>query len=140
MKILIVLVLLCGGARAAEKPRPKFYYDLGPETIAIFSYPKRQQDNYAVFAHSCSQCHTLARPINSPFVTRGDWKRYVSAMHAKAKKRGGPSFSPDEAKMIIDFLVYDAKIRKVDQAAAFAAQTKRLKARFAASSSTTDRG
>ncbi|MFI5345405.1 MAG: hypothetical protein ACHQ51_03420 [Elusimicrobiota bacterium] len=133
MRILIALLVLCGGAdgaSAAAKAARHFYYDAGPETVDIFSYPKAQQGNYAVFAHSCSQCHTLARPINSPYITRGDWSRYVSAMHVKAKARGGPSFSPDEAKLIIDFLVYDAKIRKVEHKAAFAVLTKDLKKKF----------
>ena len=132
MKMLIAFLMLCGRASASGKAAKRFYYDLGPETIDIFSYPKAQQGNYAVFAHSCSQCHTLARPINSPYVARKDWSRYVSAMHAKAKAKGGLSFSPAEARLIVDFLVYDSKIRKVDHKAAFDALTRDLKKKFAA--------
>lgn len=134
MKMLIAVLMLCGGASAAGKAARRFYYDLGPETVDIYSYPKAQQGNYAVFAHSCSQCHTLARPINAPYVTRKDWSRYVTGMHAKAKAKGGLSFSPAEAALIVDFLVYDSKIRKVDHKAAFDALTKGLKKQFALAS------
>src|SRR6266849_943250 len=54
----------------------KYYYDLGPAKIDASNYPQNQQKNYALFAKTCSQCHTLARPINSPRESYVAWKFY----------------------------------------------------------------
>src|SRR3990172_9822175 len=72
---------------SAEQFEARFYYDLGAAEIDISSYPKKQQDGYAVFARTCSQCHTLARPINAPFAVRKDWERYIQRMHIRTESR-----------------------------------------------------
>ncbi len=131
MKAALV-VLIAGTAWAGDKLtdeqlKAKFYNDLGPSTIDVSAYPKQQQDAYTLFAHTCSQCHALARPINAPLIKREDWKRFISRMHMKTKVTAGTSISKEDAAKIADFLAFDAKIRKVDGKAAFDAQTERLK-------------
>lgn len=128
-------ILLVGAASAAEKftkeqLNARFYYDLGPAEADVSSYPQAQKDNYGVFARNCSQCHTLARPINAPIVSRKDWKRYVQRMHLKTKVSSGTAISKEDAKAIVDFLAYDSKVRKVDRKAGFAAKTAELQRLF----------
>ncbi|MDD5302063.1 MAG: hypothetical protein PHS14_03055 [Elusimicrobia bacterium] len=138
MKTLLALSLLILSCPAqakdrftAEQREARFYYDLGPKEIDVTSYPKAQQENYRTFAKTCSQCHTLARPINSPLVTREDWKRFVRRMHVRTKERPGAAITADAAKAAIDFLAYDSEVRKVKGKADFAALTHKLEALFA---------
>ncbi len=97
-----------GELRSQDEEVKTFPFDKGPETIDVSSYPKEQQDNYPVFAEKCSKCHTLARPINSPFALPEEWDAYVHKM--QHKKRSG--VDADSAKTIIDFLSYDSSVRK----------------------------
>jgi hypothetical protein len=127
--------LLFEGARAGEsftdeQLKARFYYDLGPAEADVSTYPKEQQENYGVFARSCSQCHTLARPLNSPIVSRKDWKRYVLRMHLRTKVAPGTAFRKEDAQAVVDFLTYDSVARKVQGKAAFDAQTASLKNLF----------
>lgn len=133
--ILITALLVAAGAVAAvaaDAPAKdaRFYYDLGPATVDVSAYPKKQQDQYAVFSKTCSQCHTLARPINAPYAKLEDWKRYVTRMHGKTKNAAGTAFSKKDSLAIIDFLAFDSKIRKLDKKTAFEAQTADLKKQF----------
>lgn len=132
---LAAALALAGTAWAAEKYTQeqlgaRFYYDLGPAEADVSSYPKTQQAGYAVFKRVCSQCHTTARPLNSPLVKREDWRRYVRRMHARTKVYAGTSVGKKDAEAIIDFLSYDARKRKVEQKAGFEAQTKELRRLF----------
>ncbi len=128
-------ILMAGTAWAGEKfadeqLKARFYYDLGPATVDVSAYPKRQQDNYGVFARTCSQCHTLARPINSPIARKEDWKRYITRMHNKTKIASNTGFSKDDAHFILDFLAFDSNIRKVKGKGVFDAKTSELKLLF----------
>ena len=107
-----------------------YYYDLGPDEIDVSSYPQRQKDQYALFAKTCSQCHTLARAINSPHVGRGAWEIYVLRMRLRSQFKGGTAITRKEAKAILNFLAYDAKVRKVSGKAEFKSLTRRLRKRF----------
>jgi hypothetical protein len=108
--------------------------DLGPAEIDVSGYPKEMRQSYRVFAFKCSACHTIARPINSQFLEltpeelaaakKDDpdlfkdnkvvmaeekiWSRYVKRMMLKPGCPVGK-----DAKTIYEFLVYDAKIRKM---------------------------
>ena len=116
----LILAAGWGAARLAAEDAPQadssddavkeFPFDKGPDTIDVSAYPQEQQDNYALFSQKCSKCHTLARPINSPFALPDEWETYVHKM--QHKKRSG--VDEDSAKRIIDFLVFDSKIRKKD--------------------------
>lgn len=137
MRALLALALLALPALAAEERftperlEARFYYDLGPKEVDTAAYPPKQRENYRAFAAACSQCHTLARPLNAPYVSREDWKRYVKRMHAKTKERAGASIGKADAEAAVVFLAYDAQIRKVKGRAAFEAKTAELKALFA---------
>ena len=107
----------------------RFYMDLGPDAVDTSAYPRKAQDGYAVFVKVCSQCHTLARPLNAPEATREDWKKHVGRMHEKTLVYGWwTDFAKADAEKILDFLEHDSKIRKLDDAAGFVAGTERLKA------------
>lgn len=130
---VLLLVSASAAARAAEeKQAPRFYYDLGPDSIDVSAYPEVQRAEYPLFTKTCARCHTLARPINSPYVTREDWGRFVHRMHDKTTVVRGTAFGPRDRNAIIDFLAYDAKVRKVDGKREFGAQTERLKSEFEA--------
>ncbi len=87
-----------------------FPSDNGPDTIDVSKYPAEQQANYKVFTEKCSKCHTLARPINSPFALPEEWQAYVTKM--MRKKRSG--IDKDSVKSIVEFLTYDSSVRKKD--------------------------
>lgn len=136
IQILLTSLLLAGPASAqegytAEQLKAKFPYDLGGVEIDVSKYPKKHQEQYEVFKKTCSQCHTLARPINSPLVTSNDWNRYVKRMKVRTKSTARAEIAPAAAKEIVDFLAYDARIRKVDGKAAFDAESARLREQFA---------
>lgn len=124
-------LLIAGEERfSKEQLKARFYYDLGPSQIDVSVYPKDQREKYVVFERACSQCHTLARPINSPIVKQEDWKRFVQRMHGKTKTRPKTEISKTEAKAIVDFLAYDSQIRKVGKKEEFEAITAQLKQLF----------
>ncbi|OGR89825.1 MAG: hypothetical protein A3A86_07120 [Elusimicrobia bacterium RIFCSPLOWO2_01_FULL_60_11] len=108
---------------------PQFYYDLGPSTVDASAYPDRQKEGYRVFLAVCGACHTSARPLNSPYVKPGEWKRFVERMHVKMEVRG-IALSQADADRIIEFLAYDSKIRKADGGKDFQTQQEKLKALF----------
>ena len=95
-----------------------FYSDLGPDSIDVSTYPSEQRRNYAVFARACARCHGLARSISAPYTSRGWWEFYMSGMRLRGHIVGRP-LSREEIKSVLDFLEYDSRVRKVDQAAAF---------------------
>lgn len=108
-----------------------FPADLGPSAIDVASYPAVQQDNYRLFAEKCTNCHSLARPINSSIVDASTWGRYVRRMHEKNQGRfGGPLLSGDEAKRVISFLAFDSRERKIKRAEEFQSLQADLRARF----------
>ncbi len=107
-----------GGARSADldleeeaeegEEESEFPEDQGPNKIDVSEYPKEQQKNYKLFSSKCSKCHTLARPINSKFVTPKEWTAYVKLM---GKKRRSGVRKKDIPK-ITSFLIFDSAIRK----------------------------
>ncbi|MBI5247586.1 MAG: hypothetical protein HY923_10425 [Elusimicrobia bacterium] len=133
--LFLSLLVLPASARAdqrftAEQLAAKDYRDLGPKEIDVSAYPEEQQKNYRIFVKACSSCHTLARAVNSPLVSREDWRRSVKRMHARSKSNAAAAIGVPEAKAAIEFLTYDAKIRKVKDAAGFKAKTAELKALY----------
>ena len=83
-------------------------FEAGPKQIDVAKYPETIKENYEVFGKRCSQCHTLARPVNSDYALPAEWERYVKRMMHKP----GSGIAPADAKKIFDFLVYDSSIRK----------------------------
>ncbi|TPW22095.1 MAG: hypothetical protein FD126_39 [Elusimicrobia bacterium] len=112
-----------------QQLQARFYMDLGQDSVDASAYPAKAREGYDVFVKVCSQCHTLARPLNAPEATRADWEKHVRRMHEKTLVYGWwTDFGKKDAEKILDFLEHDSKIRKLDDAAGFAAQTERLKA------------
>lgn len=107
-----------------------FYSDLGPNSIDVSLYSDKQKENYAVYAHTCSQCHSLARSINAPMVSRGFWDFYILGMRARSHFMPGTEITKAQAKAIVDFLEFDASIRKVGRKEEFDGVTTDLKKRF----------
>jgi len=115
--VALLAVLGTGGAIrlavAQEKEEPLdpriLKYDKGPSKIDVSKYPPDMQKKYALFTKKCSQCHTIARPINCDFALEEEWDRYI---HRMMRKAGPSAIGPDDGKAIFEFLVYDSKTRK----------------------------
>jgi hypothetical protein len=113
---LLVLLALGGLGRALRAPDKEepldpriLKYDKGPAKIDVSKYPADMQAKYKVFAKKCSNCHTIARPINCEFALDDEWERYIKRMMRKA----GPSLiNADDGKAIFEFLTFDSKLRK----------------------------
>ncbi|HVC08778.1 MAG TPA: hypothetical protein VNH15_02415 [Elusimicrobiota bacterium] len=110
----------------------RYYSDLGPDVIDVSNYPAQQRYNYQVYAEVCSRCHTLARSINAPVVSREFWEFYLLGMRVQNRLDKKPAITAQERKAILDFLEYDSRVRKVDHARQFEAQTEELKRRYRA--------
>src|SRR5579871_6306732 len=99
--------------RAQDKEEPLdpriLKYDKGPSKIDVSKYPADVQKKYGLFTKKCSQCHTIARPINCDFALEEEWDRYI---HRMMRKAGPSAISADDGKAIFEFLVYDSKTRK----------------------------
>jgi hypothetical protein len=106
-----------------------FYSDLGADEVDVSNYPAQQRYNYGVYQRACSRCHTLARSINAPLVSRGWWEFYILGMRMRSNRQGRP-LAKDEVSAILDFLEYDSRARKVEDAHRFDLITEELKARF----------
>jgi len=107
-----------------------FYSDLGPDSIDVSGYPEEQKKKYAVYARTCSQCHTLARSINMPTVSRGFWEFYVTGMRLRSKITPDTQITKEDAQAIVDFLEYDSAVRKVRNKKEFERTSDDLKRRF----------
>jgi cytochrome c5 len=135
---LAAIAAACQGGRAPEPAPSKFsleqlqaryYMDLGPSAVDTASYTQKARDGYPIFVKVCSQCHTLARPLNAPEATRAEWEQHVRRMHEKTLVYGWwTDFGKKDAEKILDFLEHDSKVRKLDDKAGFAAKTDALKA------------
>lgn len=120
-----------GGAEGKEPPR--FYYDLGPATVDVSRYPPKEQEGYKLFLAVCGTCHSTARALNAPYSGADAWKRYLRRMHVKMASRSVLP-SPRDQERILDFLVYDSKVRKLDAPDEFKAGQDALRTRFEESS------
>ncbi len=111
-------------------PDTLYYADLGPDTIDVADYPAQQKYNYGLFEAECSRCHTLARAINSPVESRLYWDFHLVRMSLHSRFRHRGPISGAEKKAILDFLEYDAQVRKVQNRRRFEEQTEEMKRRF----------
>lgn len=116
-------------APADRRRAALFYSDLGPDSIDVSGYPTQQKYNYEVYRKTCARCHSLARSVNAPYVTRGWWEFYVMSMRARARWQGEP-LTPEETRAVLDFLEYDSNERKAGRAAEFEEVKLELKRRF----------
>jgi hypothetical protein len=127
----LLLALVAAVSLRAEERRGILYYsDLGPDRIDVSAYPLQKRRNYAVYARACARCHGLARSINAPYTSRGWWEFYMTGMRVRGTVTRRP-FSREEIKDVLDFLDYDSRVRKVENAKAFEAATAELQKQFA---------
>lgn len=76
--------------------------------------PSRLPDNvradYDVFAHKCSKCHPLARPLNANITDDEQWVLYVNRM----RRQPGSGISHQDQEAILRFLrYYAADLRRI---------------------------
>ncbi len=138
--LLAVFLAGCSGTRGSggaaapqpttEEMRALYYSDLGPATVDVSAYPEAQKANYKVYAEVCSRCHTLARSINAPTVSRSFWEFYMLGMRARNRFRKFDPITKEEKKAILDFLDYDSRVRKVARKKEFNRSQEALKRRF----------
>lgn len=116
-------------AAVARKPAPLFYYDLGPAAVNVSAYPEKQRKNYKLFLSVCGTCHTTARPLNAPYIDADTWRRYVRRMHVKMENRA-ILLSQEDHERILEFLIYDSKVRKISRSGEFQTTQEKLKKLF----------
>lgn len=97
---LLALATLVGSAAACSRKE-----SLDPSTM-----PENVRADYALFAHKCSKCHTLARPLNANITDDEQWVMYVNRM--RRQPASGMSLQDQEA--ILRFLrYYAADLRRI---------------------------
>lgn len=71
--------------------------------------PDNVRADYQVFAHRCSKCHSLARPLTSNITDDEQWVMYVNRM----RRQPGSGISLSDQDVILRFLrFYAADLRK----------------------------
>ena len=98
----------------SEKSNVTLPQDKGPDKLDVSSYPQEIRKAYPLFTDKCSQCHTIARGINTT-MTRDEWERYVKRMMHKPNS----GISDSQGKTIFEFLAYDQENRKDKNPSAF---------------------
>ena len=72
--------------------------------------PETIRPDYQVFAHKCSKCHSLARPLTSNISDDEQWSLYVNRM----RRQPGSGISPTDQEAILRFLrYYAADLRRI---------------------------
>jgi hypothetical protein len=72
--------------------------------------PESIRADYEVFAHKCSKCHSLARPLSANITDDEQWVLYVNRM--RRQPASGISYTDQEA--ILRFLrYYAADLRRI---------------------------
>jgi len=132
--VALFLTPVLAGADAAERRlrdlSVPFYYDLGPDSIDVSKYPERRGEQYKIFVRRCSACHTLARSINSTMRSREEWSYYVHRMRIMDLSEKEHHLRRVELKDVVDFLVYDSRIRKIKRGKEFVENDQRLRDKF----------
>jgi hypothetical protein len=64
--------------------------------------PAELRADYAVFAHRCSKCHSLDRPLASGISDESFWSLYVARM----RRQPGSGITQEDAGPILRFLHY----------------------------------
>ena len=66
--------------------------------------PENVRGDYAVFAHRCSKCHSLARPLSANITDDEQWVLYANRM----RRQPGSGISYADQDAILRFLRYYA--------------------------------
>lgn len=78
------------------------------EKINVSKYPDDMKSKYKLFTKKCGTCHALSVAINTDYVTQEEWEPVLNDMIAVS----GTLINADEAKQLLDFVVYDSQVRK----------------------------
>lgn len=107
--LLTALSASAGSQPAAADAKARIAkWEQGPATIAVTNYPVAARESYKVFAARCSRCHALSRAINADYVLPDEWEPRVKRMMDKWFS----GINEATRKRILDFLIYDASVRK----------------------------
>lgn len=77
---------------------------LNSNVIDVSGYPLDMQGRYQIFAHKCSRCHGLERPLQARVGSHG-WDDYVRRM----SRHPGAGISARDEREIARFLEFHAK-------------------------------
>lgn len=120
-----VLSLFMGGvaisSAIAQTPPATFPADKGPATINVSKYPANMQKAYKLLLERCTKCHTAARYVSSNKFGKATWE---PIMH-KMATRPGSDVTPEEEKVLLDFVVFDHDKRKAEINKFWATQPKK---------------
>lgn len=105
--ISLVLTIFLFSTLAYSAKKIVLPADKGPKTINISKYPKDIQNAYYLFSKKCSQCHTLARPLNTTMAI-AKWDQYTNRMMHKPNSK----INEKDRQIILSFLKYDQINRK----------------------------
>ncbi|MBI2389851.1 MAG: photosystem P840 reaction-center cytochrome c-551 [Deltaproteobacteria bacterium] len=98
--VLLAAVVGCSGARRVDGLDPS-------------SLPPDLRADYEVFAHRCSKCHTLARPLDSGITNDQFWRIYVTRM----QRMPGSGISDSDVARILRFLRHYSAEQRAKKAA-----------------------
>ncbi|MDB4934178.1 MAG: hypothetical protein JWP87_1150 [Labilithrix sp.] len=80
------------------------------EALDASKMPENVRADYEVFAHKCSKCHSLARPLTANITDDEQWVLYVNRM----RRQPGSGISPQDQEAILRFLrYYAADLRRI---------------------------
>ena len=80
------------------------------EGLDASKLPDDMRADYDIFAHKCSKCHSLARPLSANITDDEQWVLYVNRM----RRQPGSGISPDDQTHILRFLrYYAADLRRI---------------------------
>ena len=74
------------------------------EGLDTSKMPENVRGDYAVFAHKCSKCHSLARPLTANISDDEQWLLYVNRM----RRQPGSGISYADQETVLRFLRYYA--------------------------------
>lgn len=83
------------------------------EGLDVSTLPAEVRADYTVFAHRCSKCHSLSRPLGSNITDDREWSMYVARM----RRQPASGISQEDVTSILRFLHYYSleQIRKQDK-------------------------
>ncbi len=80
------------------------------EGLDVSKLPREVRADYDVFAHKCSKCHSLARPLTANISDDEQWVLYVNRM----RRQPASGISSVDQEAILRFLrYYAADLRRI---------------------------
>jgi hypothetical protein len=82
------------------------------ESAYVAQLPADVRESYGVFAHRCSKCHSLARPLDSGIDDDAYWAMYVDRM----RRQPASGITLEDRAQILTFLGYYASEQRARRA------------------------